>query len=373
MLRHANPNHANRILIAHWLFACCALLFILIVVGGITRLTRSGLSIVEWRPIAGILPPLTEAQWITEFEKYRQTPEYLQVNRGMTLDAFRGIFWWEYVHRLLGRLLGLSFLVPLIWFWLRGAIRDALRWKLVCIFALGALQGAMGWYMVKSGLVDDPRVSHLRLTAHLALAFLIFAAMFWVGLDLVKSGRHGDQPSYARTPWLRRLALAILACASMLIVTGGLVAGIRAGYAYNTFPLMNGYLVPPEIMMIEPWYLNFVNNMATVQFDHRLFAWALMLLAPALWIASRRTASPVPARRAATALVVATAMQATLGITTLLLQVPVALGAAHQGGAVLLFATSLWVAHEYSLRSIRRDASAVHSASSIDRGVVRIG
>jgi len=343
------PHHAHA-RIARWLFACCAVLFILIVVGGITRLTRSGLSIVEWKPIEGILPPLTEAQWLEEFEKYRQTPEYLKVNRGMSLDAFKGIFWWEYIHRLLGRLLGLAFLLPLVWFWLRGAVSGLLRWKLVGIFVLGGLQGAMGWFMVKSGLVDDPRVSHLRLTAHLTLAFLIFASMFWLGLDLLRTDR---RVAPAVPAWLRGLALGVLACVFLMIVTGGLVAGIRAGYAYNTFPLMNGHFVPPEIMMIDPWYLNFVNNMATVQFDHRLFAWALMGLVPALWVGSRRHDLPVSARRAATALLVATAVQVTLGITTLLMQVPVALGAAHQGGAVVVFAAALWVAHEF-LRGTRR-------------------
>jgi cytochrome c oxidase assembly protein subunit 15 len=355
--------------IAHWLFACCAVLFVLIVVGGITRLTRSGLSIVEWRPIDGILPPLTEAQWLAEFDKYRQTPEYLQVNRGMSLDAFKGIYWWEYIHRVLGRLLGLVFLLPFVWFWLRDVIGGVLRWKLAGIFVLGGLQGAMGWYMVQSGLVDDPRVSHLRLTAHLTIAFLIFAAMFWVGLDLLRAARGDDAPTVEAAPWLRRLALAVLACVFMMIVTGGLVAGIRAGMAYNTFPLMNGRFVPPEIMMLEPWYLNFVNNMATVQFDHRLFAWALMLLVPILWIGSRMHDLPVSARRAATALLVATAMQVALGITTLLLRVPVALGAAHQGGAVIVFAASLWVAHEYARRRATRAATSAGAAHGLALGV----
>lgn len=366
-------EHASRIRIAQWLFACCAVLSILIVVGGITRLTRSGLSIVEWKPIAGILPPFTDAQWLAEFDKYRQTPEYLQVNRGMSLPAFKGIFWWEYVHRLLGRLLGLAFLLPLLGFWLRGALGGRLRWQLAGIFVLGALQGAMGWYMVKSGLVDDPRVSHLRLTSHLTIAFLIFAAMFWVGLDLVRAERHDKLPAATAPPGLRRLALTVLACVSMMIVTGGLVAGIRAGYAYNTFPLMNGHFVPPEIMMIEPWHQNFTNNMATVQFDHRLFAWALMLLVPALWIESRRHSLSVSMRRAATALLIVTAMQITFGIGTLLLRVPVALGAVHQAGAIAVFAAALWVAHTYTRRPLSREVSGTIPVHASDAGIAPPG
>lgn len=366
-------EHASRIRIAQWLFACCAVLSILIVVGGITRLTRSGLSIVEWKPIAGILPPFTDAQWLAEFDKYRQTPEYLQVNRGMSLPAFKRIFWWEYVHRLLGRLLGLAFLLPLLGFWLRGAVRGKLRWQLAGIFVLGALQGAMGWYMVKSGLVDDPRVSHLRLTSHLTIAFLIFAAMFWVGLDLVRTERHDKLPAATAPPGLRRLALTVLACVSMMIVTGGLVAGIRAGYAYNTFPLMNGHFVPPEIMMIEPWHQNFTNNMATVQFDHRLFAWALMLLVPALWIESRRRSLSVSMRRAATALLIVTAMQITFGIGTLLLRVPVALGAVHQAGALAVFAAALWVAHTYTRRPLSREVSGTIPVHASDAGIAPPG
>ena len=331
---------SSRKQIGAWLLLCCTLLFVLIVVGGVTRLTRSGLSIVEWQPIIGTLPPLNEAQWVELFDKYKQTPEYKQVNFGMSLDAFKGIFWWEYVHRLLGRLLGIAFLVPMLWFLARGRVERALGLKLAGIFLLGALQGAMGWFMVKSGLVDDPRVSHLRLTAHLGLAFLIFGAMFWVALDLLRM----TTPLRARLEHrpLARFALVLVWVVFAMILTGGLVAGIRAGYAYNTFPLMNGHVVPPEILMIDPWYLNFFNNMATVQFDHRLFAWLLAFAVPGLWLACRRRRI---ALAPASTLLVALAVQITLGIATLLLRVPVGLGAAHQGGAVLVFAAALWLAH----------------------------
>jgi cytochrome c oxidase assembly protein subunit 15 len=338
--------------VARWLFACCAILFVLIVVGGITRLTRSGLSIVEWKPIEGVLPPLSELAWQAEFDKYRQTPEYLKVNRGMSLDAFKGIFWWEYIHRLLGRVLGLAFLIPFLWYWFRGWVQGAMRWKLAGIFVLGGLQGAMGWYMVKSGLVDDPRVSHLRLTAHLTIAFLIFASMFWVALDLLRGSR--PEPAVDIPRGLSRLAWSLLGCVFLMIVTGGLVAGIRAGYAYNTFPLMNGHFIPPEILMIDPWYLNFVNNMATVQFDHRMIAWLIAILAPVLWWRARRQPDlPAAARRAIHTLLGLVVVQFSLGVSTLLLRVPVELGAAHQGGAVLVFGAALWVAHELGRRSIR--------------------
>jgi cytochrome c oxidase assembly protein subunit 15 len=324
--------------VAAWLFACCALVFAMVVVGGITRLTHSGLSIVEWQPIVGTLPPLGEAQWLETFEKYKATPEYKQVNQGMSLGEFKGIFWWEYIHRLLGRLIGLAFLLPLAWFWMRGRIRGALRLELLGIFLLGGLQGALGWYMVQSGLVDNPRVSQYRLTAHLALALAIYAAMFWSALSLLER-----RPRPAAHRVLQRLGWTVTAVVAYMVITGGFVAGIRAGYAYNTFPLMNGHWVPPEIMQIEPWYLNFFNNMATVQFDHRAGAWALALLVPWLWLRARREALGAEGRRAAHLLLAAAILQIGLGIATLLLAVPVALGAAHQGGAVLLLSAALYV------------------------------
>ena len=328
--------------IGAWLITCCALLFVLIVVGGATRLTRSGLSIVEWQPIIGALPPLNETQWLALFDKYKQTPEYKQVNFGMSLDAFKGIFWWEYAHRLLGRLLGLAFLMPALWFIARGRVGRILGAKLAAIFVLGALQGALGWYMVSSGLVDDPRVSHIRLTAHLGIAFLIFAGMLWVALDLLR----GEKPARHVSGRDRRRGLFAIGFVWLVFVTvlsGGLVAGIRAGLAYNTFPLMNGHLVPPEIFMIDPWYLNFVNNMATVQFDHRVLAAVLVLGMLAMRLASRYATRAL--RVAMNVLLTVVTLQVLLGISTLLLRVPIILAAAHQAGAVLVFASALWVAH----------------------------
>ena len=336
------PEARSQLGVAAWLLACCALVLAMIVVGGVTRLTHSGLSIVEWQPILGTLPPVNEAEWLDTFVKYKLTPEYRKVNQGMSLDAFKSIFWWEYFHRLLGRMIGVVFLLPLLWFWWRGRIDRALALTLAGIFALGALQGAMGWYMVKSGLVDDPRVSQYRLTAHLRIALAIFAAMLWAALGLLYPGRAGANPQPAP---LRRFSWIITALIAYTVVTGGFVAGIRAGFAYNTFPLMNGRLLPPEIFMLEPWYSNFFNNMATVQFDHRLGAWLLALFVPWFWLKARRASLSPRARLASRLLFAMLALQVTLGIATLLLAVPIPLAAAHQGGAVLLLAAALLTNH----------------------------
>jgi heme a synthase len=331
--------------VAVWLFVCCALVFAMVVVGGVTRLTHSGLSITEWQPIMGTLPPVTDTQWQEAFAKYQLTPEYRLVNHDMSLRAFKGIYWWEYCHRLLGRAIGVVFLAPLLWFMAHRRIPRAMLPKLFGIFVLGGVQGAMGWYMVKSGLVDDPRVSQFRLTAHLGLALLIFAAMFWSGLSLARPRR--DRALDATLGQLRRWSAILATLVFLMALTGGLVAGIRAGFAYNTFPLMNGHVVPPEIMMIDPWYRNFFYNMATVQFDHRLVAWALALLIPIFcWrVRAGGAAVPVGARTGAGLLLAILILQIALGVWTLLLVVPLPLAAAHQAGAVLLFAASLNQAH----------------------------
>jgi cytochrome c oxidase assembly protein subunit 15 len=335
----ARMTDNDRRAVAAWLAVCATLVFAIVVVGGITRLTRSGLSIVEWQPLIGAIPPLTEAHWHELFAKYRETPEYRLVNYGMTLEAFKGIFWWEYIHRLLARGIGLVFLLPLLWFQLRGRLDRALSLKLWGIFALGALQGAMGWYMVKSGLIDDPKVNPVRLSAHLGIALAIFAAELWLVLQLL-SPRHKPREKLAAA-----LPLLIFAMA----LSGGMVAGLRAGSAYQTFPLMNGHLVPPEVFMLEPWWRNFLYNMATVQLVHRAFFWLLAILIPLAWWYYR-----------AHLLMAAFVLQAALGVTTLLLGVPVALGAAHQGGAVILLGAAIWTAH--SARRVSR--AAARSASS---------
>ena len=330
---------AARCTVAAWLLACCALVFAMVVVGGATRLTHSGLSIVEWQPFIGTIPPLTDADWAAQFEKYKLTPEFRLRNHDMDVDGFKTIFWWEYFHRLLGRLIGVAYFLPLAWFWARGSLDRPLKWRLAGIFVLGGLQGAMGWYMVKSGLVDDPQVSQFRLTAHLGLALLIFAAMFWVAHGLLRPAPSGAPAG------LRRAGLAFAGLVFAMALTGGLVAGIRAGFAYNTWPLMNGHWVPPEVLMIEPWWRNFGYNMAMVQFVHRMLALAVLAGAWLLaWRVHADRAAGAEARLAAKALALATAAQVTLGIATLLMVVPVGLGTAHQGGAVVVLACALWLA-----------------------------
>jgi cytochrome c oxidase assembly protein subunit 15 len=338
----AQTSQAAHGQVAAWLLLCCALVFAMVVVGGVTRLTHSGLSMVEWQPIVGTIPPLDQNQWREVFEKYQQTPEYQKVNRGMSLDEFKGIFWWEYFHRLLGRAIGVVFFVPLLYFVLRGKVDRRLATRLTLIFLLGAAQGALGWYMVKSGLVDDPRVSQYRLTAHLGLAFLIYAAMFWTALELLAArARAGVE----RRP-LYRYAAGLSVLVFVMVLSGGLVAGTHAGLAYNTFPLMNGQVIPSEYFMLQPWYSNLFNNMAAVQFDHRSIAWLLFLFIPWFWWRARRVSLPARARLAVNLLPLALALQISLGISTLLLVVPIALAAAHQAGALVLFTSALWATKE---------------------------
>jgi len=317
----------------------------MVVVGGVTRLTHSGLSIVEWKPIVGTIPPLSQQDWGEVFRKYQQTPEYHQVNKGMSLDEFKGIFWWEYFHRLLGRLIGAVFFIPLLYFIARRRIDRALAPRLLGIFILGGLQGAIGWWMVKSGLVDDPRVSQFRLTIHLGMAFLIFGAMFWTALGLLRPREKAIQP-------IARHAAGLSLLIFIMVLSGGMVAGIRAGYAYNTFPLMNGTFLPPETFSLDPWWKNFLYNMAAVQWVHRAIAWSLVVLIPWFWWRSRSFAMASSARLACHLFLAMLAIQLALGISTLLLRVPITLAAAHQAGAMLLFTLSLWVSS--ALRSTPR-------------------
>jgi cytochrome c oxidase assembly protein subunit 15 len=336
-------SDAARRQVAFWLLVCAALVFVMVVVGGVTRLTRSGLSIVEWQPIAGTLPPLTETAWQDMFTKYQATPEYVKVNRGMSLDEFKGIFWWEYIHRLIGRTIGLVFFLPFVWFLAKRQIPWSAAPKYVGILLLGGAQGAIGWWMVKSGLVDLPRVSHVRLAIHLGMAFFIFAVLLWTALGLLARER---QPLLSdERQRLARYATALAVLVFVMVLSGALVAGTRAGYAYNTFPLMDGRFVPAGLGELEPWWDNLFHNLTTVQFNHRMIAWALAFIVPAFWWACRRADLPVMPRRAVNLLLAMLVVQITLGITTLLFHVPVALGAAHQGGALVLFGLTLWTAH----------------------------
>lgn len=339
------PTSSNKP-IAAWLLVCCALIFAMVVLGGVTRLTRSGLSIVEWEPIMGAIPPLNQAQWDSAFNKYQRTPEYRKVNRGMPLAEFQKIFYVEWSHRLLGRLIGVVFLVPFFYFLIRRRITRDLTPKLVMLFVLGGLQGGMGWYMVKSGLVDIPRVSPYRLTAHLGFAVIIYAYMFWVALNLWQS-RSAALP--ALTP-LRRFGLIVTGLIFLMILSGGFVAGNKAGFVFNTFPLMNGRFFPEGMLALEPIWTNFFENIATVQFDHRLIAYVLCLVIPIFWWVGRRYALAQPARRALHLLLAWLVVQVTLGITTLLYIVPIPLAAAHQAGALILFSLALYTLHTFNLR-----------------------
>lgn len=323
--------------IALWLLGCCALIFAMVVLGGVTRLTGSGLSMVDWQPIMGVLPPLTAADWQAVFERYREFPEYQFVNRGMSLEEFKTIFWFEYWHRVLGRLIGIAFLIPFVYFALRRRIERRLYPKLATMFVLGGLQGLLGWYMVKSGLVDDPHASQYRLTAHLALAFAIYGYMLWTALGLLGAAATEFVPA-----GVRRFAMATLVVVGAMIVSGGFVAGTRAGFIMNTFPDMQGEWLPGGLFALEPLWRNFFENAVSIQFWHRVGALTAAIAVVTLWLMVTATLTGRRARRAVNLLAAAVALQITLGIATLLSKVPVVLGAAHQGGALLLLTAALF-------------------------------
>jgi heme a synthase len=323
-----------------WLFACCTLIFAMVVVGGITRLTLSGLSITEWNPVIGIVPPLTETQWAREFARYQEIPEYRLIHYGMSLAEFKGIYFWEYAHRLLGRLIGVAYAVPLVWLWLRGRLPRRLIPGLLGILALGFGQGLLGWYMVESGLVHRVEVSQYRLVAHLALALTIYSAILWVGLGLARGSADFD----IGAGW-RRAAEAVILLVGLTIAAGGFVAGTRAGLTYNTFPLMDGRLIPAGYAQLLPFIRNWFENIAAIQFDHRLLAMTTIAAALLLWAAGLRAALPAPTRVALWALLAAAAAQVAFGISTLLLVVPIPLAAAHQAGAVILLTAAIVLRH----------------------------
>ena len=330
--------------IAIWLLICCATVFGMVVLGGVTRLTGSGLSMVQWAPIMGILPPLDQAAWEETFRLYQQFPEFQLKNFSMTLDEFKSIFWFEYSHRLLGRGIGIIFFLPFLFFLFTGKVNKSLTPKLIAMFILGGLQGLMGWYMVKSGLVDDPHVSQYRLTAHLSLAIIIYGYMFWVALDLLLP--KDNNIATVMNPKLSQLSMIITSLIFITIMSGGFVAGTRAGFAFNTFPLMNEQLIPDGLFEMQPIWHNFFENIMTVQFDHRVLATMLFLAVPVFWLKTRKFNLKPTAQIGVHLLLAALALQITLGISTLLLIVPVSLAAAHQAGAVILLTASLFVSHQ---------------------------
>jgi cytochrome c oxidase assembly protein subunit 15 len=331
----------RRRILAAWLFAVAAMVFVMVVLGGVTRLTNSGLSMVEWKPLTGWFPPFHDADWQVLFDKYKAYPEFREMNWDMTLTGFKGIFWLEFVHRLWGRIIGVVFFVPFVFFMLRGWVDKPLGLRFALMFVLGALQGVMGWYMVKSGLVDEPDVSQYRLAAHLILAFAIYAYILWVAIGL----RLGPPTEADKGP-LTRWSSALLVLIFVTAFSGALVAGLDAGLTYNTFPLMDGDLIPERMFEMQPIYINLFENITTVQFDHRVLAELTFVAVLALWFAGRRHGAGGGLALALNWLAALAVMQVTLGISTLLLVVPVPLAAAHQAGAALLLGAAVWVLRE---------------------------
>jgi heme a synthase len=336
-----------------WLLTVAALVLAMVVVGGATRLTESGLSITEWQPIAGALPPLTSADWQAAFDKYKAIPQYRALNPGMTLEAFKQIYWWEWTHRLLGRVIGAAFLVPFLWFLWRGFIAPAWRARLWGLFALGAFQGAVGWWMVASGLADRTEVSQYRLAFHLLLACVIYVAMIWTALGLAPRGA----PDVPRR--LRAGALGLLGLALAQIYLGALVAGLRAGHIFNTWPLIEGRWVPhaAQLFFSAPWWRNVFENPLTAQFDHRMLAYAILIVASLHAIDAAVSRPGRGAVWGAVVVLAAVTVQAALGIATLLLEAPFALALAHQAMAMIVL--TVVAVHAQRLSGARRAAGEV--------------
>ncbi|HEY1630961.1 MAG TPA: COX15/CtaA family protein [Rhizomicrobium sp.] len=324
-----------------WLLGVALMIALMVVVGGLTRLTGSGLSIMEWDPILGALPPLGDAEWQRVFHLYQHIAQYGREHHGMSLAQFKGIFWWEWTHRLLGRLIGVVFLVPFLWFAWRGAIKRPQIPRMIVLFLLGGLQGFVGWWMVESGFEDRVSVSQYRLAIHLGVALILFVAILWTAFEYLRPTPTGARPA-PQAKWAQ--AFAGLVYVQMLL--GSLVAGLHAGLVYNTWPSMDGAFAPEGFLALKPWFLNVFENAGAAQFDHRMVAYAVFVAACALWVLSRQTGR---ARASAGLLLAAVGLQILLGILTLIDQVPIPLAAAHQAMAVVLLSAALW--HAYRLRS----------------------
>lgn len=337
---------ASRRSIALWLFIVAGLIAVMVILGGLTRLTGSGLSITEWKPIHGALPPLSAAEWQEEFDAYKAIPQYHQINKGMTVDEFKSIFWWEWAHRNLGRIIGMAFLIPFLFFLFLGRVERPLLPRLVGLFVLGGLQGALGWFMVMSGLKDRVDVSQYRLVAHLGLALIIYAAIIWTALPLWR----GEWPAARKPHPLYRWSLAVLALIFVQILLGGFVAGLDAGLTYNTWPLMNGAIIPDGLFNHTPAWLAPFEDVTTVQFNHRIMAYIVTVAVVALWIAARRARLQGWPSTTASLLLATLILQVLLGIWTLLEVVPISLAALHQAGAVALLTAGLL--HAFALRSV---------------------
>ncbi len=327
--------------VAGWLLLCCAMIFAMVVLGGVTRLTGSGLSMVEWDPIFGFVPPLDQQQWEEVFARYRESPEYLKINANMDLQGFKSIYWFEFSHRVLGRSIGTIFLIPFLYFLWRGMLPRKWIPRLLFAFVLGGLQGLLGWYMVKSGLIDRPHVSQYRLTAHLGLALVIYCYLLWLLYGLLfpeRESGHIVQRTGKAAKWL-------FALAATTVLSGGFVAGLKAGHAYNTFPKMGDQWLPPAGWMLQPGWRNLFENIATVQFDHRVLATLTFISVLLFWFRARHGVNTRATRIGLNLLLLVVVLQVSLGISTLLLHVPVTLASLHQAGALTLLTVLLFVNH----------------------------
>ena len=320
-----------------WLFSVAALVFLMVIVGGATRLTESGLSITEWKVVTGVIPPLTDAQWMEEFEKYKAIPQYAQLFPTMDVAQFKVIFFWEWGHRLLGRIIGFAFALPLAFFWITGRLQGALKWKCLGLLALGGLQGAVGWWMVKSGLTGRVEVAQERLAVHLLLASLTLTFLLWLAVSLKPKAAEHLGAARAR---LRITSIALVVLTLAQIGLGALVAGLRAGYTYNTWPLMDGHFIPPfeNLARLSPWWANLLDNVTTVQFNHRMTAYALFALALFHAIDLMRHAAGTSAVKRARAIAGLVVAQATIGIVTLLTVVQLHVALLHQAFAMVILA-----------------------------------
>ncbi len=329
-----------------WLLSIAGLIVIMVLVGGATRLTESGLSIVEWKPVTGTLPPLNQEQWTQAFEAYKTIPQYRERNAGMNLAEFKTIFWWEWSHRLLGRVIGVAYLLPFLWFLWRGVLSTDLRRRLWLIFGLGALQGAVGWWMVASGLSHRVEVSQYRLATHLMLALLIFAGIVWT------LRRLADRPPLIASSRLRITSVALLVLTFVQLYLGALVAGLRAGKVYNTWPEIDGALIPSAARLFfeEPWWRNLFDNTLTVQFEHRMTAYALLVLAVLHAFDAIRSRAGAAVVNGAAWLAALMILQAALGILTLLHQVPILLALAHQAVAMAVLTSAIFQVERLATR-----------------------
>ncbi len=343
-------NSANR-QIAIWLFSGCFLIFVMVVVGGITRLTGSGLSITEWKPIMGTIPPLNEAEWNTAFEKYKQIPQFQKINYHFNLADFKSIFWWEFIHRLIGRLIGVVFIIPFLYFFIKKKFEKNTSRKMLLLFLLGGLQGFLGWFMVSSGLAERTSVSHIRLAIHLITAFITFAFTFYFALELWYPEREKSNLIHSKLRSLNKLIFFVLI---LQIVYGALVAGLHAGKMHNTFPLMSGQIIPNGMGVMEPTIVNIFDNPVTVQFIHRLIAFTLIFLCTWLFVSSKKEKLEKFQKAGLKWLMIALTIQFLLGVLTLLTQVNIVLASVHQIGAFFLFSVSI-----YLLYSFRKNSASV--------------